>query len=363
MKEVIISGKYAGQRLNKFLMKYLDEAPSSFVYKMLRKKNIKLNEKKAEGNEILVEGDKVRIYLSDETIEKFQSRKKQNIKGDSLPKHDYVNKDEFTSYDYNQKNTDKIILDILYIDDDIMAVNKPVGILSQRAKKEDYSINDAIIDYTIEHKIIDKNELNLFKPSICNRLDRNTSGIIFAGISLKGSQQLTKAFKDRTIDKYYYTIVKGCFDNEMNCKGYITRDIKNLKSHIISEDEFYELSSKNSKTDELLKEYEKIETYFYPVSTNGNYSLIRVKLVTGKTHQIRAQLSNIDFNIIGDIKYGNKDVNAYMKDKYGLKNQLLHAGDVYWKEKNIKIHAGLPENFIRICEGEGIRWQPGTQEA
>ena len=263
----------------------------------------------------------------------------------------------------SKNNNKKITLDIIYIDEDIMAVNKPVGILSQRAKSDDYSINEAIIDYTVEKNIIDNNELNLFKPSICNRLDRNTSGIIFAGISLKGSQMLTKAFKDRTIDKYYYTIVKGCFDKEMDCRGYIARDDKSRKSHIISEDEFKENASDKCETCEGLKGYDKIETYFYSVSTNGNYSLIKVKLVTGKTHQIRAQLAELGFNIIGDMKYGDVKTNAYMKDKYGLKNQLLHAGDVYWSEKNIRIHADLPDEFIRICEGEGLRWQPGTQEA
>ena len=343
MKEIIISGNLAGQRLNKFLMKYLDKAPSSFVYKMLRKKNIKLNDKKADGSEILSESDNIKIYLSDETLERFQNTKRHDIAETDLQEQDYVNHNKL-NYNLSKNNNKKITLDIIYIDEDIMAVNKPVGILSQRAKSGDYSIN-------------------LFKPSICNRLDRNTSGIIFAGISLKGSQMLTKAFKDRTIDKYYYTIVKGCFDKEMDCRGYIARDDKSRKSHIISEDEFKENASDKCETCEGLKGYDKIETYFYSVSTNGNYSLIKVKLVTGKTHQIRAQLAELGFNIIGDMKYGDVKTNAYMKDKYGLKNQLLHAGDVYWSEKNIRIHADLPDEFIRICEGEGLRWQPGTQEA
>ena len=353
MKEVIISGNLAGQRLNKFLMKYLDGAPSSFVYKMLRKKNIKLNDKKSEGSEILVEGDNIKIYLSDDTIEKFQIKKNQNNSDINLPEKCYVNSIKKLSNNY-------LSLDILYIDEDIMAVNKPVGILSQRAKKDDYSINDAIIDYTIKKHIIDNN--NLFKPSICNRLDRNTSGIIFAGISLRGSQMLAKAFKDRTIDKYYYTIVKGCFDKKINCKGYITRDSKNLKSHILSEDEFKKITANIDRSYDVSKEYDKIETLFYPISTNGNYSLIKVKLITGKTHQIRAHLAQLSFNIVGDIKYGDHKSNTYMKDKYGLSTQLLHAGDVFWKEKDLKIHAGLPENFIKICEGEGLKWQHGTQE-
>ncbi|MBQ9233206.1 MAG: RluA family pseudouridine synthase [Lachnospiraceae bacterium] len=359
MREIIIAGNFAGQRLNKFLMKYLDKAPSSFVYKMLRKKNIKLNDKKADGSEIISEGDNIKIYLSDETIEKFQNTNKSNISKDDSQENNYVNYNRLYN-EYIIKNDNNFTLNVLYIDEDIMAVNKPVGILSQRAKREDYSINDAVIDYTIENNIIDKNELNLFKPSICNRLDRNTSGIIFAGISLKGSQMLTKAFKERSINKYYYTIVKGHFDSKLNCKGYITRDSEKYKSDIITESEYKNLENKGETVN---KKYDRIETYFYPISTNGNYSLIKVKLITGKTHQIRAHLAQLGFYIIGDKKYGDVKTNSYMQDKYGLKNQLLHAGDVFWEEKDINVHADLPDIFIKICEGEGLRWQLGIQEA
>ncbi len=342
MREIIIGKNESGQRLNKFLMKYLNDAPSSFVYKMLRKKNIKLNDKKADGSETVLENDVVKLFLSDETIDKFKSD---------------VVKDYTGRYDISK--------DILYKDEDMIAVNKPSGVLSQKAEKTDYSVNEAVIDYALSNGIISKEELGTFKPSVCNRLDRNTSGIIWAGVSLKGSKELTKAFKERTIDKYYYTIVKGVFDKELLCDGYIRRDEKTNKSVVISEKEFKELEKNQVKKENgSLSDFSRIKTAFYPLSVSGDkgYTLLRIKLITGKTHQIRAHLGSLGYPVVGDVKYGDSGVNSYMKKTYGLKNHLLHAGECIWKEKNLRIHADMPEVFIKICEGEGLLWQHGIPE-
>ncbi|MBQ9234138.1 MAG: RluA family pseudouridine synthase [Lachnospiraceae bacterium] len=348
MREVIIGKNEDGQRLNKFLMKYLNLAPSSFIYKMLRKKNIKINDKKADGSEIVSIGDTVKIFLSDDTIAKFKS--------------DILN-------DYNLKKSNgiyKIDNDILYQDEDIIVINKPSGILSQKAERDDYSVNEAVVDYTLNNGIISKDELSTFKPSVCNRLDRNTSGIIWAGISLKGSKELSQAFKDRSIDKYYYTIVKGKFDKKLIVDGYISRDEDKLMSKVITCEKYEELSNdaadKRYDNLNLNNNYTRIETGFYPVSYGNDYTLIRIKLITGKTHQIRAHLKSLGFPVAGDVKYGDKDVNSYMRDKYNLRNHLLHAGDARWKDKSISVHADLPDNFKKICDGEGIVWQPGIQE-
>lgn len=360
MREIKISKNEAGQRLNKFLMKYLKSAPSSFVYKMLRKKNIKLNDAKAEGSELLCEGDNIKLFLSDETIDKFKNEISSYTKSS----------DKRTFNRKKSVENRKINLDILYIDDDIMAVNKPVGILSQKANEDDYSINEAIIDYVIQMQILDETSLDTFKPSVCNRLDRNTSGIIWAGISLKGSQELTKAFKERKIDKYYYTIVHGRFNDMLTCDGYIIRDGNSLKSEVISEEEYERIrikegfdTSKTNKNDFNKQGFVRISTSFIPVSTGKEYTLLKIKLITGKTHQIRAHLAKLGYPVIGDVKYGDRDVNSYMKERYGLKNHLLHAGEAFWKEKNISLYSEAPEIFEKICKGEGLIWQPGTPEA
>lgn len=192
MTELKISERDSGQRLNKFLMKYLNQAPSSFLYKMLRKKNIVLNGKRAKGDEILCTDDDIKLFLSDDTISKFrncghggsnQTGRNADISPDTLH--------------------------VLYRDADIMAVHKPAGILSQKSKEDDYSVNECIIDYCRKYGVLDDRALETFTPSVCNRLDRNTSGIILAGISLSGSQNLAQILRDRLADKYYYTVVAG----------------------------------------------------------------------------------------------------------------------------------------------------------
>lgn len=323
MRELKISGNDAGQRLNKYLMKYLDKAPSSFVYKMLRKKNITLNGKKAVGDEILEDNDIVTLFLSEETIDKF----KKHAGG--------------VSSDYNKKNQKYINLHILYKTSDILAVHKDVGVFSQKAKAEDYSINEMIVDYCQREGIVPSD--STFKPSVCNRLDRNTSGIILAGISLKGSQYLSRLLRTREVEKYYFAVVKGLMDKETEQKAYITKDSGKNVSEIVSAEGF------TGKED-----YDYIETHFTPLSSNGKYTLLKIHLITGKSHQIRAGLKALGYPIIGDYKYGDADVNAYFRNKYGLKSQFLHAGQVILPDKTV-IDDPLPKLFQDICEGEHLR--------
>lgn len=323
MQELKVSNNDEGQRLNKYVAKYLKQAPSSFIYKMLRKKNIVLNDKKAKGDEIISCGDSIKLYLSDETIAKFT---------DNIP-------------ETSKRN---ISLEVLYRDDNILAVNKPVGVLSQKAVADDYSINEAIIDYCLDMKILSKDDMLTFKPSVCNRLDRNTSGIILAGISLKGSQYLSQKLKAREADKYYFTIVKGVFCEEKKSCAYIKKDSDTNTSAIIAQDKFRGLSQTEQQ------KYSEIETAFIPVSANKNYTLLKVKLITGKTHQIRAHLAYLGFPVIGDSKYGDVNTNRIFRDRYKLKNHLLHSGELYLDD--LKLVAPLTEQFQKICQGEKLNY-------
>ncbi len=311
MREITITPKEANQRLNKYLMKYLNQAPSSFIYKMLRKKNIVLNDKRALGEELIKAGDNIKLYLAEDTILKFRN---ENIKA--------TNKDSYL---------DKAELSVLYEDEDIIAVNKPVGILSQKADKDDYSINEMILSY------LSCNISDTFKPSVANRLDRNTSGIILAGKSLKGSQDLAKALRERTIDKYYYTIVRGRVTKNAHHTAYIIKDINTNIVNVIPEDAYN------------VHNGGRIETSYEIISSKNNYTLLKIKLITGKSHQIRAHLAYLGYPVIGDNKYGDNVDNRTFRDKFKLKNQLLHAGEVIFPDGK-HIVAKLPEQFALICD-------------
>ena len=193
MRQLMVSERDAGQRLDKFLGKYLDKAPKSFIYKMLRKKNITLNGKKADGSEKLVKADEIKLFLAEETIANFMEQKKKEALSDTTA----------------NMQKEKITLDILYEDENVLIINKPAGMLSQKAQKEDVSLIEHLTAYLLESGQLTEEELKTFHPGICNRLDRNTSGIIIAGKTLLGLQTMSELLRARTVDKYYQCIVKG----------------------------------------------------------------------------------------------------------------------------------------------------------
>ncbi len=336
MQEIIIGPNQAGQRLDKFLHKYLPYAGSSFLYKMLRKKNITLNGKKAEGKEILQINDKVQSFFSDETFLKFAGKVAEIVENED----EQVQKTFMKHYKMVFKNPQMKDITVLYEDNNVLVLNKPAGILTQKAKDNDISLNEWMIGYLLDKGRIDSKELELFKPSVVNRLDRNTSGIVLCGISLKGSQLLSKMIKDRTIGKFYRTICVGQIRETMVLKGSLTKN-------------------KLTNTVKVDTEGQGIETAFAPIkSLKNNMTYLEVELITGKTHQIRAHLSSIQHPLIGDTKYGNEKINQLVRKKYGLQNQLLHAyriefpvieGELADLSKQIII-APLPKMFQKILE-------------
>lgn len=272
MKEIIITNNEAGQRVDRFLKKYLNKANQSFIHKMIRKKNIKLNNLRIQPEIILKIDDKVQIYLSDETISKF--REKKSLKETSI---------HFKT---------------VYEDDNILIVNKPVGLSTQPDTTSTKSLVDEIKMY------LDAKEKNIsftFKPAVCNRLDKNTSGLVIAAKNYNTLKQTNKAIRERNIKKYYIAKIHGIISDDLELSDYL---IKNENKNMVK---VVKRKGENAK---------KIVTYAHPIKNEGKYSWIEIELETGRAHQIRAHLSSIGHPIVGDKKYGKKD-----NEKY----QVLHA--------------------------------------
>lgn len=324
MKEFTIKKNEENQRFDKYLRKLLPNAGSSFLYKMLRKKNITYNGKKASGNEMIKEGDVIRLFLSDETFEKFSMDETVLLK-------------QFKSLETLKLNG----LHIIYEDSDILIANKPANMLSQKAGEKDISANEYLLGYLIRKGALTFEEYKTFRPSICNRLDRNTTGLLLMGKTLKGSQNLSLKLKDRSAQKYYFAIVAGTVKEEAHLKGYLKKDEKQNKVQIMAE-----------IADSDTINYDYVETAYRPLQSTGEWSLLEVHLITGKTHQIRAHLASIGHPIIGDLKYGDEAVNIKFKKQFHVNHQLLHAKRMILD--GIEYQAPLPKEFEKIIDDDAM---------
>ncbi len=336
MRLLTVTSNEAGQRLDKLLAKYLSGAGKGFLYKMMRKKNITLNGSRCQGSEHLVLGDEIRLFLSDETIEKFSGGQEQ--KRESSPG---------TGRSEGRQGS-SVKLDIIYEDDNILLVNKPVGMLSQKAKEGDISLNEHILAYLLRSGRLSPEQLRTFRPSVCNRLDRNTSGLVAAGVSLAGLQGMSEVLRDRSIHKYYQCLVAGSVTKRQVIDGFLRKN---------------EASNRVTVSDAETEGSVPIRTEYLPLAGNGRETLLQVTLITGRSHQIRAHLASIGHPILGDAKYGNPQANRRLRERYQIHSQLLHAWRLTLPEQlpealrylaGREFRAPLPEAFRRVLEGEGL---------
>lgn len=281
MIEIKIEENDSSQRFDRFLRKYLEKAPLSVIQKNIRKKNFKINGKRAKAEDMLETGDIISMYIKD------------------------------TDYE-NWKRDEKVLasdfdLNIVYEDDNILVIDKPSGILTHAASKEDYGNNivDSMLSYLYKSRQVNSRDKS-FVPALVNRLDRNTAGLVIGAKNAKSLRALNEAIRERKINKYYLTLVSG----------KITKDF--VIDTNVSKNE-----SENRVKSSILGK--RVVTKFYPIESNDKFSLLECELITGKTHQIRFSLKKNGTPILGDKKYGNESVNRSLNKKARISSQCLLA--------------------------------------
>lgn len=283
MRTFIIHQSEEGQTLEKYIQKLLVSAPMSFIYKLFRKKDIKVNGHHEDRKFIISTNDEVSIYIKEEQFVEFL--KEKEIQG-----------------------SDAIKDWIVYEDKNVLFINKPRGLLVQKSAPQDKSLDQMVCEYLIYKGEYQPNEEIGFKPGPAHRLDRNTSGIVAFGKTHDALELLFELFKDHElINKHYLALVVGQVEKD---KGVVDAPLlKDEENNIVK-------VARNGKTAKTV--YKLIKKY-------DDYSLLDVTLLTGRTHQIRVHLSYINHPIVGDSKYGNFNANRIFKEKYHFANQFLHA--------------------------------------
>ena len=282
MKSFTVNGNDAGQRLDKFVTKAVPRLPQSMLYKYIRTKRIKINGRRGEISTRLQTGDVIDMYINDEFFEPVQK-----------------------IYDFMSASKK---LDILYEDDNILLLDKKVGLLCH---PDDREYTDTLIA-RVERYLFEKGEYqpdkeNSFTPALANRIDRNTGGIVIAAKNAESLRILNQKIKDREIGKTYLCLAHGHFEKpRATLTAYLWKDEKKNKVTV---------------TARPVPGSKEIRTRYEVLDEKDRLSLVRVELLTGRTHQIRAHFAFLGHPLLGDGKYGT---NALNKEK-GYKKQCLYS--------------------------------------
>ncbi len=311
MNNIQIGSNEAGQRCDKFLRKLLKDVPLSAIYKAFRKGDIRVNGKKIKEQYVLEEEDTIEIrYIKTSGEKKKFERIENNLK-------------------------------ITYEDENILMVEKwPNLLVHSDTKNGEPTLTDYALSYLYDKGDYEPEKEVTFTPAPCNRLDRNTSGVVIFGKNFKYLKALNEAIRERSIEKYYMALVQGRI-KDGTYTGYI---LKNEDANI---SKVYRTEVPNSK--EIAMEVKTIQSC-------GTFSLIEINLLTGRSHQLRAHLSELGNPIVGDSKYGDKKLNSFFVNRYGLDFQFLYAYKVIFKSnsgeleymKNKTIAESLPPVLKKI---------------
>lgn len=286
MYRVVVDENSDGQRADKYVRKLLPLAPNNLIYKMFRKKDIKLNGKKINEKTFVYKGDVLELFLYENKVKEYQS----TIKIERVTCH----------------------FDVVYEDRNVLIVNKPAGIVVHEEEDPHVcTLTHEVLSYLYSKGEYDPATAQGFKPAPVHRLDRNTSGLVIFGKTFSALKDLNEMIRLRhCISKKYMTIVCGELKGQGHLVGYMKKDERQKKCFMVGASEPGALT---------------METLYRSLKTQGGYSLVEVVLITGRTHQIRLHMASISHPVIGDRKYGDFTSNKRFKQRYGLNHQLLHS--------------------------------------
>ena len=341
MREIRITANDAGRRLDRFLRKYLPGASLSEIYKIIRK-DVKVDAKRRSESYILNEGEVLTLYLSDEAFDKYSR-----------------GKGAFGAGAQAAAAKAKRSFKVIYEDDNVLMVSKPYGLLTHgdSREKKDHLANQ-VKDYLIACGAYDPRIEKVFTPAPANRLDRNTTGIVLFGKTAASMRELNRMIRDDEIRKFYLTIACGVIKDELRLGGSLVKDEAANRVKI--------LEGGSGKDVETIVRPLKVLSFGGGLKA----TLCEVELVTGRSHQIRAHLASIGHPLIGDSKYADRGaaaVNRYVRERFGLSTQLLHADRIEFLDTAADseilgylarkaFDATAPARFNEILNGLGGRY-------
>lgn len=389
MREITITSNDAGRRLDRFLRKYLKNASLGEIYKLIRK-DIKVDGKRRDQSYMLNEGEVLNLYIADEVLDKLTG---VSTTGSS------DRPSRVSSSDSRSSHRAKRQFRIIYEDANVLIVSKPYGLLTHgdRHEKKNHLANQ-VRDYLIEKGEFDPSSEKVFSPAPANRLDRNTTGLVLFGKTAAALKALNEAIREDLTDKYYMTVACGIIDQEMTLTGTLTKDEQankvsinlnstapdhSARSHSGGSDPCQSSADSGARAREVITGVRPVRALKLDGSMDA--TLVEIKLVTGRSHQIRAHLASIGHPLAGDLKYANaipkgkssadvhlrtsassqdiRRINEYFARRYHITTQLLHAYRISFASEGLpqaieylagrSFTAGLPPAFEKIT-GEHI---------
>ena len=343
MRQLVVGADESGQRLDKYLRRLLPEAGTSFLYKMLRRKNITLNGARAEGGAVVRAGDVVTVFFSDETFAKFSGEGAGSTDETESLREGAGTRPKAETEAYLRAFSEIGSLlppdAVLYEDRNVLIADKPQGIQSQKSRDGDVSMNEWFIGRLLARGEITPEGLRHFTPSVCNRLDRGTGGLIAFGKTLPGSRGLTALFRERGVKKEYLAAVHGRIEAPGRIEGWIEKDERTNR-----------VTLRETETEEGRYSL----TRYVPLSVTGERAprtLVLAELVTGRPHQLRCHFAHIGHPVAGDVKYGDRALDRAMAAEMSAQGERYPAQLLFCHRLTFPADTGeLAELSGRIVE-------------